>query len=252
MNFKHIVITSFLFLTMMLTAQAETYHLSYKARSGIVNLGNSFIYVEASGNSYNIRMDRNLSWPGVLNEQSTTVVSGNTKGVNAYPQSYVQTRTGRELTRTTKINWNNGMPSVRMNPPIETRAETVLDITSAKNSIDPLSTIYRVMRDVTSNGGCTGNFVSFDGFSSISTILQPLNFKSVSTSAYNGEATGCRLQMRGKSGLIMGGKRVGQATNMDIWLAHIDGSPMAVPVLIQTKEGAKSVSLRLVDFLLSN
>lgn len=247
MKLKQTVVASFLSV-IALSAAAETYDLGYKARSGIMQLGSSSIHIDASDSAYNIRMERNLSWPGIIKEQSSTAVSGSVQGVNTYPQSYVQTRTGKELTRTTKVNWSSGVPSVNMNPPIETRSETVLDMSTAKNSIDPLSTIYRVMRDVTHNGSCTGNFVSFDGFSSITTILQPLGTKAVSTPIYEGDAIGCQIQMQGKSGLIMGGKRATEATHMEIWLAHINGSATAVPVLIQSKEGAKSVSLKLVDF----
>lgn len=247
MKLKQTVVASLLSI-IAVSAFGESYDLGYKARSGIMQLGSSSIHIEAGEAAYNIRMERNLSWPGIIKEQSSTAVSGSVQGVNTYPQSYVQTRTGKELTRTTKVNWRNGVPSVNMNPPIETRNETTLDISTANNSIDPLSTIYRVMRDVSYNGSCTGTFVSFDGFSSIATTLQPLGVKAVSTPIYNGDAIGCQIQMQGKSGLIMGGKRATEATNMEIWLAHVNGSTMAVPVLIQSKEGAKSVSLKLVDF----
>lgn len=247
MKLKQAVVVS-LFSVAAFSAMGESYDLNYKARSGIMQLGSSSIHIDAGADAYNIRMERNLSWPGIIKEQSSTAVSGSLSGVNTHPQNYVQTRTGKELTRTTKVKWSGGVPSVTMDPPIETRSETVLDLATAKNSIDPLSTIYRVMRDVSANGGCTGSFTSFDGFSSITTTLQPLGVQAVSTPIFEGDAVGCRVQMIGKSGLIMGGKRATEATNMDIFLANVNGSQMVVPVLIQSKEGAKSVSLKLVDF----
>ncbi len=227
-------------------AYGETMRLEYKAKSGVLSLGTTSIFIDASHSNYNIQMDRNLSWPGVVKDLSSTAVSGSIKGNALSPKDYYQTRTGRELTRTTSIRWNSGEPKVSMEPIIQTNEKTVLDISTAKNSIDPLSSIFYVMKQLDKNGSCAGQFVSFDGFSSINTRLLPLGEKFVDTSAFSGNAVGCRLEMHGVSGLVMGGKRANDATIMDMWLGKTE-THNHIPVLIQSQEGAKSIALRLVD-----
>ncbi len=228
-------------------AFGEPLRLEYKARSGMLSLGNTSIFIDSDNKNYNIQMDRNLSWPGVVKDLSSTAVSGTIKGSSLSPKDYHQTRTGRELTRATNIRWENGVPNVSMSPEIQTNEKTYLDIATAKNSIDPLSSIFYVMMQMDKTGSCSGSFISFDGFSSINTRLIPLGEKFVDTQAFSGSAMGCRLEMRGISGLVMGGKRAKETTAMDMWLGKTQDNTY-IPVLIQSEEGVRSVALRLIDF----
>ncbi len=236
-----------LFYLLGASAHAESMRLEYKAKSGILNLGSTSIFIEETKSRYNIQMDRNLSWPGVMKDLSSTAVSGMITDSSLKPQNYIQTRTGRELTRTTKINWKAGVPSVTMDPVIQTNEKTVLNILTAHNSIDPLSSIFYVMKQSNMKGNCYGEFISFDGFSSINTRLIPLEEKFVDTPVYSGQALGCRLEMRGISGLVMGGKNAEQTVAMVLWLGRTENNAY-IPVLIQSQEGLKTISLRLVDF----
>ncbi len=225
---------------------AESMRLEYRAKSGVLSLGSTSIFIDSTDNRYNIQMDRNLSWPGVVKDLSSTAVSGMISGISLKPQNYTQTRTGKELTRTTNIRWNRGAPAVTMDPIIQTNEKTTLDISTAQNSIDPLSTIFYIMQQADNKNNCYGEFVSFDGFSSINTRLIPLGEKLVDTPVYSGQALGCRLEMQGISGLVMGGKHATETVVMVIWLGRTENN-VHIPVLIQSQEGIKTVSLRLVD-----
>lgn len=228
-------------------AQAEPMRLEYRAKSGVLTLGSTSIFIDASGRHYNIQMDRNLSWPGVVKDLSSTAVSGTINSDSLSPKNYTQTRTGRELTRTTRILWSGGVPNVTMDPPIQTNERTVLNMATAKGSIDPLSSIFYVMQQANKKGSCSGKFVSFDGFSSINTQLVPLGEKFVDTNVYSGTAMGCRLEMLGISGLVMGGKHASEKVAMEIWLGKSSNNSY-IPVLMQSQEGLKTVSFRLIDF----
>ncbi len=242
-------IKSILFILCFLAnmAYAEPMRLEYRAKSGVLTLGSTSIFIDASGRHYNIQMDRNLSWPGVVKDLSSTAVSGTINNDSLSPKNYTQTRTGRELTRTTRILWSGGVPNVTMDPPIQTTETTKLNMSTAKGSIDPLSSIFYVMHQMDKKGACSGRFTSFDGFSSIQTQLIPLGQKFVDTNVYSGMAMGCRLEMLGISGLVMGGKHASEKAAMDIWLGQTE-TGRYIPVLMQSQEGLKTVSFRLIDF----
>lgn len=228
-----------------LFANATNYELIYKAQSGFVQLGSSQFTINKNNGTYQLSMQRQLFVPGMLKDHTTASVQGAIKNEYLYPKKFHQTRTGKELTRKTEISWKNKRPSVILNPPLMTRAETVLDISTAYNSIDPISSIYKVMYDLNEGRGCTANFISFDGVSTIDTTVLALPQKRVSTKFYRGDAVGCQLVMIGRSGLVMGGSNADSATKTNIWFAKPEAIHEYIPVIIEATIGSKKFSMLL-------
>lgn len=226
-------------------ANAANYELTYKAQSGFVQLGSSQLTINVGSGNYQLSMHRKLSVPGMLKDHTIASVQGNIKSEYLYPKNFRQTRTGKELTRETKISWKDKHPSVSLNPPLETRAETALDISTAYNSIDPISSIYKVMHDINEGRGCSAKFISFDGVSTIDTTVLALPEKRISTKFYRGSAVGCQLVMIGRSGLVMGGSNAESATKTNIWFAKPDAIQEYIPVIIEATIGSKKFSMLL-------
>ncbi len=239
-------ITLFIFLIFgSLFANAANYELIYKAQSGFIQLGSSQFIINENNGSYQLSMQRKLAIPGMLKDHTVASVQGAIKNEYLYPKKFHQTRTGKELTRKTEISWKNNQPSVVLNPPLMTRPETALDISTAYKSIDPISSIYKVMYDLNQGRGCSAKFVSFDGVSTIDTTVLALPQKRVSTKYYRGPAVGCQLVMIGRSGLVMGGSNADGATKTNIWFAKPDMIHDYIPVIIEATVGSKKFSMLL-------
>lgn len=229
----------------LLSYGEESYELSYRANSGLLQMGTSNLKIIKDDQKYQLHMDRNISIPGIFKEISYAEVFGVVEGKDLFPKKYYQRRTGRELTRDTHITWENKKANVRLEPPLKTRAETILDIETAENSLDPISSIYVIMHDLNNDLGCSRYFTSFDGVSTMGAQSMPLEMKKIKTKIYSGDAVGCRVTMWGYSGLVMGGSNPSQEVHMDIWLAKPEGISQYIPVIIQSQMGSKNVSLRL-------
>lgn len=229
------------------TSYGANYMLQYKARSGLIHMGSSNMNINKTGDKYYLTMQRDLAIPGMMKEKSTASVEGIIKQDGLYPSKFVQTRQGNELTRTTNITWNEGKANVTLNPPLQTRPETELDMRTTNNSVDPITSIYRLMHALDKGRGCGDSFVSFDGVSTIYTGVDVVAQKRVNTPFYKGPAVGCALSMTGMSGLIMGGNNSDKEAVMKIWFAPFVNNNEYIPVIIETSLGSKRFSLLLED-----
>ncbi len=230
----------------LIIASINAIAYEYNVSSGIFSVGNATINFQLNNGRYIVEENRNIHWPGIVKDISSTVVSGTYGDLFVKPDNYSQTRTGFELTRSTDISWNGGKPITSMSPKILLKEATVIDDNLLPNSIDPLSSILLMSLSFKYNHPCAGTFRSYDGFSVLEASLVKIKDKNISTSAFKGHAVGCRAVMVPIAGLVFSKNDNPEITNLDIWFAKLNDGQW-LPVYIKTKSGSKTVSMKLTS-----
>jgi hypothetical protein len=225
-------------------AQESGLQLTYTVKSGPFSLGSTSLYLyQTEEGLYKIQQDKDIYIPGFYKDRSTSLVQGSIDTGRLYPNSYSQIREGSNVTRTTKIQWKDGEPTVIIDPPIDVVS---YNANAAMHSIDPISTIYQVMLAMNTEKICGPQISSFDGVSTmkinVSTIHQNITSRAVSPV----ENVGCQLNMIGTSGLIMNSTK-NAVSSIVIWFGKPLSSDQFIPVTMEFEHKNWSFSMHLKD-----
>ncbi len=141
----------------------------------------------------------------LVHGDSRTVVDGRFDGNQAEPRQLFSAGHLRGEPRVTQIDWRNGMPVMtQLVPPIEQERDPVPTAEQA-NTIDTLSAMASLLREVNASGRCDGARETFDGrrLSQISaSTAGEENLPPTNRSSFRGEALRCNFQGRQLAGFL--------------------------------------------------
>ena len=144
---------------------APALRLSYAAYADGLNVMDLQASMAISPESYRLQVSYHLS--GVIgvffNAESTTTVDGRFRDGTPEPRELFSAGRMRGQQRVTQIDWQNGNPIVsRLVPPIEAERDPV-PTEDRVHTVDTLSAIASLLRQVASSGRCEGALNTFDG-----------------------------------------------------------------------------------------
>lgn len=229
-------------------AKEKKLDLLYAVTSGPIPLGSTTLTIyDTAGDGYRIQQNKNINIPGFYIEESVSVAEGSIVNSILLPQKFHQSRRSKRQTTTTSIQWQEGVPVVTIEPPIEIPN---LNSNDTFSSIDPTSTMYQVMLLLNQKQSCDVQFKSFDGVSTAVVSVSQIGFRNLNNSIYKGEALGCELKMKATSGLAFREKNPSLST-MQIWFAQPSSLQQQVPVLITVAHKSWGLSMHLQEIALS-
>ncbi len=170
-------------------------------------------------------------WPA----EGSTVVDGQFADGHAVPRDMVSQGRYWGTSHVLRVNWINGLPKVlQMTPPADKDREPV-PAADQVNTVDTLSAVAAVMRQVAMNGRCDGTARTFDGIrlSELSARTVGVEtLKPTDRSAFQGEALRCELTGRMIGGFVRGDDSAAsrRPKTASVWFAKLqrDGPPIPV------------------------
>ena len=185
--------------------------------------------------------------------QSTTRVEGVWEGNTARPRRYVSEGTWRGEPRRTVLEWPGGQPVIRaMLPANQDEREPVPDALQ-RNTIDNLSAIAQLIRQVRRDGNCTGAVRVYDGrrLSELAARSQGREQFPPSRDEWSGIALKCAFE-----GRFLAGYRKGEDVEAarrpqtgTAWLAEVTPGRPPIPIRIDhASRWMGTLSARLASF----
>lgn len=147
------------------TAQAQADNGEYKLYIGGIPAGQLTFSAQNNGKAYKVAgYVRSTGLIGSLVKVSYKAqVSGTVQNGKLNPQAYAeQADTGRRK-QSSQLNYKSGVPQVLKLDPPRSKRDYDVDPSGQKGTLDPLSMIYTLLRDVDESAACTLNQKMFDG-----------------------------------------------------------------------------------------
>ncbi len=173
----------------------------------------------------------------LVHGDGATVVDGRFAGSRALPRELFSTGHLRGTARVTQIDWVDGSPRItQMVPAVETERDPVPPAEQA-HTIDTLSAMAALMRQVTDTGRCDGAMRTFDGhrLSEIAAhTIGPETLEPTGRSSFQGTALRCDFDGRQLGGFLRDEDQeaVRRPQHGSAWFARLrPGQPM-IPVRI--------------------
>ena len=153
-----------------------------------------------------------------------STAEGDWNAASAAPRRYAGSGTWRGQQRETVIEYEHGQPAIRaMTPPADAERDPVPAALQA-NTVDTLSALAQLLRQVQATGRCEGKAATFDGRRlaevSARTVGEELLPPS-SRSTFSGQALRCDFEGRQRAGFLRGAdqERLRQPLHGSAWLA---------------------------------
>jgi hypothetical protein len=170
--------------------------------------------------------------------QSVTRVEGVWEGNAARPRRYVSEGVWRGEPRRIVVEWPGGQPVIRaMVPPVEEEREPVPE-SARRNTIDNLSAIAQLIRQVRRTGTCNGATRVYDGrrLSEMAAATQGRDRFPPARNEWSGTALKCAFE-----GRLLAGYRKGEDIEAarrpqtgTAWLAEAGPGLPLIPVRIES------------------
>ena len=173
----------------------------------------------------------------VLHGESTTVVDGHFDGAAATPRYLVSTGQFRGISRVTQMIWRNGSPVVtQLVPPVETEREPVPPAEQA-HTVDSLSAMAALLRQVATTGRCEGAMNTFDGRRLSAVAVHTVGeevLPQTGRSSFHGPALRCDFEGRQLAGFVrdQDSAVVRAPQRGSAWFARLQPGQAPVPVRI--------------------
>ena len=219
-------------------ARAEPVAVHYEAYAGGLNAVSLDAEIDVAPDRYRVRLRfRTVGTAGVMfPSNGDTVVVGTFHGGRPAPSRVFSTGAVRGTPRVTQIDYQDGAPRIRrMEPPEDVAREPVPDAARA-GTIDVVSAMADLVRQVNMTGRCDGRVTTFDGrrLSELEArtagqqTLPPSN-----RSSFSGPALRCEITGRQTGGFALDADRTKlPPLRGSAWFAAIaPGGPM-IPVRI--------------------
>ncbi len=173
----------------------------------------------------------------VFGGHQISTAEGEWRDGNAAPRRYVGSGVWRGEERKTVIEYEHGQPAIRaMTPPADAERDPVPEALRT-NTVDTLSALAQLLRQVQTTGRCEGSAVTFDG-----RRLAEISARTVGEevlppsprSAFRGPALRCDFEGRQLAGFPHGEDeaRLRQPRHGSAWLAPLVPGGPRVPVRI--------------------
>lgn len=231
--------TLLLLLLLPGAAHAEAVRATYAAYATGLNVMNLEADFTLAPTAYRVHIVyRTAGTVGALfrGEQDTTV-EGRFVAGRPVPQRFFSQGYFRGQPRVTQIDYAGGNPVVRMLvPPNEEEREPVPDALQAR-TVDSISAIAQLIRQVGSTGQCEGNATVFDGRRLSEIAVRTVGMEMIepsSRSSFQGPALRCDFEGR----LLAGFRRDGDPEQMrrpqrgSAWFAAVTPGSAPIPVRV--------------------
>lgn len=228
-----------LLLLFPLAARADPVQAHYDAYAAGLNVVALDASLDVSPSSYRLSLDyRTTGAFGLLvHSQLETTVEGAFAAGRAEPARFVSTGVLRGGPRVTEIEYRNGQPVVRrLLPPAEGEREPV-PAALQRGTVDTLSAMAQLIRQVNLTGRCDGSARTFDGRRLAELRAWTVGLEDLPPtrlSSFAGRALHCGFEGRLLAGfsLDQNRKRLQRPQRGSAWFASVaPGTPM-IPVRI--------------------
>ena len=217
-------------------APLRAYYAGYARGFNVLNLETALTLHPAD---YRLTITYHLAGVvgALVHGDATTTVDGRFVGGRAEPRELFSQGRLRGDPRVTQIDWQDGSPKVlQMLPAVETERDPV-PASEQAHTIDTLSAMVVLMRQVTDSGRCEGAMRTFDGrrLSEISahTVGQE-TLEQTSRSSFQGPALRCDFAGRQLGGFLRDDDQVAirKPQQGSAWFARLQPGQPFIPVRI--------------------
>ena len=226
-------------LFLPLAARADPVQVNYSAYAAGLDVLDMSASFDVTPTQYQARVDYHTvgALGFVLRSNQNTTVSGRFDQGRPMPSRFYSAGTLRGQTRVTQIDYQNGQPTIRqlIPPNAEEREEVPAD--RRAGTIDTISAMADLIRQVNQTGRCEGHVLTFDGRRltelSAHTVGQEI-LPPYSRSAFAGQALHCQFEGKMLAGFKLDEDRADQARQQrgDAWFAPITPGGQKLPVQI--------------------
>ncbi len=226
------------------SAAAETTTVDYSGRSGIAPVASSRITTQINGSNYTAAFDgKGIGIAAVTQYR----IKADSKGItgNTTKPSYAHLWSSRKgKARDTKMTFSGSRPQITITPHwTPGSSKEKLNPSHLNDSIDVMTTLIRLSNQVRLKGSCYGTFNVTDGRSALQVTAQSGGKQNVSTKAYKGQATLCKLRVKPLSGRVLRDAETNSTQNVNVYFANIKGKEYPVAVRVTGRFAGFGVSL---------
>lgn len=225
-------------------AYGETTSIKYSGRSGIAPVADVSISMNVNDSSYENSLDGKGVGIASVTRMTIKAKSKGITGATTAP-SWAQIWSSRKgETRNTILTYKQPTPNITITPNWKPRTKNeVLNRSQIVNSIDPMATLMKMTNQMRLKDSCWGSFNVSDGRSALNVTLVAAGKEQVSTNAYKGTATICKVNIKALSGRVLRDAKAGSVETANVYFAKIKGKQYPVPVKITGKFAGFGVSL---------
>ena len=241
---RHLV-AALIMLCCPLAAGAQTAQMHYAAYAAGLNVLRLDADFALTPRDYRVHLAyRTAGTVGfVIRAEQDTVVEGSFTGDRPAPRRFYSYGHLRGSPRVTQIDYPKGQPEIRtLTPPNEEEREPVPQADQA-GTIDSLSAMARLVRQVNASGRCDGRSRTYDGrrLAELSArTVGPETLEPTGRSSFSGPALRCDFEGRQLAGFKLDADRVKaqQPRRGSAWFAAtVPGGPL-IPVRMQFETDA--------------
>ena len=220
-------------------AQPASVQLSYATYIAGLSAADVQASIALSPQRYRLHLSYRLTGlvGAIVHGEGASTVEGRFDGTAPQPIGLFTTGHFRGRAYVTEIGWQNGRPAImRQEPPDSDEREPVPEALQA-NTIDSLSAMAALLRQVASAGGCDGTRRTFDG-----RRLSELQARTVgvddlpetSRSSFKGVALRCDFEGRQIAGFLRDADQAGlrRVQRGSAWFAPLKPGALPVPVRV--------------------
>lgn len=224
------LIAAILMMWAPVLASAETLRYHFDVRLGIGKIGEMQVLVENTGTAYSAL--GSLYTTGLVgafyNARYDSYAEGRVTAKGLRPVRFTSTANEQGNITTSEITYSgNRVVSVEFSSSQQIHA----DATSQKNTIDPMSLIYQLVRPVSAQEVCTGSYDLFDG-------IKRMTVSYTNLKRYNDERVECDVSYSGT------GQKGGVSPSAVVFTPGDDGQMYIDRFIASTSIGNLAVSLR--------
>ncbi len=226
------------------SAMAESTKVSYSGRSGIAPVASAQITTQINGNNYTAKFNGEGIGIAAITQYKVRADSRGLTGNTTKP-SYAHLWTSRKgKARDTKMTFGGARPKVTIEPQWQPNSsKEKLNYNHLTDSIDIMSTLIRLMNQVKLKRKCYGDFVVTDGRSALHVSAKSGGTHDVSTKAYKGSSTLCRIYVKPLSGRVLRDAEKDSTQIVNVYFAQIKDKQYPVAVKIMGRFAGFGVSL---------
>jgi len=228
---------------------AELVELEYEVYFGGMHIVSAKASLQKGSQNYRISSEATtqgmLKWMFGWTGNGKSVGAITPKGLQ--PVEHSHNSLSDDKTREVKIDYNPGgkveFQVKDSDPDSDEYRRTPLDLATIDNTIDPMSAILSMSRNLESGHECVGEFPIFDGqrrYNITLTHREPKMIEATEYSVFSGEAVGCEVKIEQIGGFWKKPSKYSKgARNRVIWVARPipESPPVPVKLNVQTKMG---------------
>ena len=220
--------------------RAEPVRLHYEGYSTGFNIARLDADYDISPTAYRVHLAFRTAGTlrAVIQSDQDTVVDGRFDGGQPAPRLFFSQGHLRGRPRVTQIDYARGQPVIRTLTPANEEEREAVPAADQAGTVDSLSAMAQLVRQVNATGRCDGRSRTFDGrrlaeLSAHTGVMETLERTSRST--YSGPALRCDLEGRQLGGFMLDADRavLQRPQRAAAWFAAVAAGGPLVPVRIQ-------------------